>query len=187
MAPPAGTKWFHITPPVRVQAVQLTEDADWEAIARWCGGELVNHEVGDSGERETVLYLNKHDDKVDRCAAWENSWIIKGVTGHFFTREHDEFIANYQPVDSEDQDRVKRRGQASVVPMRLVRKPEYQYALGSNATIIPVLLDDTILYLLNRFIDAETDAVFFVPAYDDGTVHFFRIERVTIPTGGEQP
>lgn len=94
--------WFRLKYPAVIQAVQLTGDADWEQIARWCGGELVNHPVGDSGEYETVLYLNKHDDRVDRCAAWENCWIIQGITGHFFTREHDEFVAIYEPATRSD-------------------------------------------------------------------------------------
>lgn len=73
-------RWFRLKDPAVIQAVQLTEDADWEEIARWCGGELANLSVGDSGEYETVLYLNKHDDRVDRCTAWENCWIVRGAT-----------------------------------------------------------------------------------------------------------
>ena len=28
-----------------VEAVQLTADADWEAIAKWCGGSLVRWQL----------------------------------------------------------------------------------------------------------------------------------------------
>lgn len=31
--------------PLQVEAVQLTVDADWEAIAQWCGGKVVNFAV----------------------------------------------------------------------------------------------------------------------------------------------
>jgi hypothetical protein len=39
------------------QALCLTEDADWETIAKKLGGRLDNREIGDSGEYETLLIV----------------------------------------------------------------------------------------------------------------------------------
>jgi hypothetical protein len=39
------------------EALCLTEDADWETIAKKLGGRLDNREIGDSGEYETLLVV----------------------------------------------------------------------------------------------------------------------------------
>jgi hypothetical protein len=39
------------------EALCLTEDADWETIAKKLGGRLDNREIGDSGEYETLLIV----------------------------------------------------------------------------------------------------------------------------------
>ncbi len=69
---------FHMRndPAYTVEAVHLTDDADWEQIAVWCGGRLVNHEIGDSGEYHTVLYLGKTD-------AVEGDWVVRQTAGWF--------------------------------------------------------------------------------------------------------
>jgi hypothetical protein len=58
----------------------LCEDEEWETVAEWCGGRLVNHEVGDSGEFETELVIprpgrpalsGRLDDLIVRLASGE--------------------------------------------------------------------------------------------------------------------
>lgn len=39
------------------EAICITEDADWETIARKLGGRLASREIGDSGEYETLLIV----------------------------------------------------------------------------------------------------------------------------------
>jgi hypothetical protein len=60
--------------PVRVQAVQLTEAADWEAIAAWCGGRLLHH-TDITDEKETVLVVPTLHGEV---RAYEGQWVCKG-------------------------------------------------------------------------------------------------------------
>jgi hypothetical protein len=87
--------------PVVVEARQLTDDPavsdpGWEAIADWCGGKLHNHELGDSGEYETVLVIHTLEGDM---TAYENDWIVKGVAGEFYPCRDDVFQATYEPAD----------------------------------------------------------------------------------------
>lgn len=84
-------QWFYVNPPARVQAVRLTDNADWEAIAEWCGGELINYAVGDSGEYETKLIVPGPE------FAEHGNWVLRGTTGHFFVCDNSAFAAAYSP------------------------------------------------------------------------------------------
>jgi hypothetical protein len=44
-------------PGPEAEALCLTDDADWEAIAKKLGGRLVNRALGDTGEYETLLVV----------------------------------------------------------------------------------------------------------------------------------
>lgn len=89
----AGVRRFRVRSP-DVRAVQLTGDADWEAIADWCGGQLVDREQGDSGEYETVLLIPSqsgmplHDGRI-------GDWVVLGVTGLFFACSSERFTSDY--------------------------------------------------------------------------------------------
>ena len=85
--------------PVVVEAVQLTDDADWEAIADWCGGCLENHELGDSGEYETMLSISTLEGIM---LGLLSDWIIKGVKGEFYPCKADIFEATYEPVAGQE-------------------------------------------------------------------------------------
>jgi hypothetical protein len=67
--------------PNQASAVQLTDDADWEAIAEWCGADLCNRAVADSGEYETHMVL------VGGPSADEGDWIIKTADGFLVARD----------------------------------------------------------------------------------------------------
>lgn len=58
-----------------VRAVQLTEDADWEAIAAWCGGRLINHR-GPDDEYTTELRLEPSG-----LGAFQGDWIVRNGYG----------------------------------------------------------------------------------------------------------
>lgn len=59
-------------------AQQLTDDADWEAIAAWCGGKLINHR-DPSDEYFTEL-------RIDTGGGWYwsaylDDWVIRTADG----------------------------------------------------------------------------------------------------------
>lgn len=83
--------------PVEVEAVQLTEDADWEIITKWCGGYLINVEQGFSGEYETELRVSTLEGVM---RARLGDWIIRGVRGEFYPCKPDIFKLTYEPVAS---------------------------------------------------------------------------------------
>jgi hypothetical protein len=69
-----------------VEAIQLVDDPavsdpGWEAIAEWCGGDLCNREIADSGEYETRLVLTGGP------SAGEGDWIIKTEDGFIVARD----------------------------------------------------------------------------------------------------
>jgi len=71
-----------------VHAVQLTEDADWPAIATWCGGEIEN-----IGSDQVIRDIGPAG-----ISAYEGWWIIGGVTGQFFAVDEDDFAELYAPA-----------------------------------------------------------------------------------------
>ena len=90
-----GVGTYTTTSPVLVHAVRLTEDADWDAIATWCGGE---HHVERDISDEYVSYLMvPGPDDTGPAIASHGDWIIRGVTGLFFVKLPDEFAATYTP------------------------------------------------------------------------------------------
>ena len=90
---PEGVRWY--TRQLRpVEAVQLTEDADWEAIAAWCGGRLVNHTGAPGAEPVTFLELPTRGE-------WDadlGNWVVKRGKGFFTSEEDEDFRAEYQPA-----------------------------------------------------------------------------------------
>jgi hypothetical protein len=83
---------YAIKPKPLVRAAQLTEDADWEAIAAWCGGRI---RTFPTGGRELTL-PNDNDDS-GGWPAGQGDWIIRGITGRFFWRDAEAFGAYYAP------------------------------------------------------------------------------------------
>jgi hypothetical protein len=57
-----------------VAAVQLTDEADWEEIAKWCGGELRNHTWAPGSDPETWLHLP------DGNQGTVDDWVIRHDT-----------------------------------------------------------------------------------------------------------
>lgn len=82
--PPGVTLW---RPRVAVEAVQLTADADWDAIAEWCGG---THHLG-------TMY-------VDGAEAREGDWIVRHIRmsgcPEFRVYAAKPFAATYDPAAS---------------------------------------------------------------------------------------
>lgn len=79
----------HRDPAVQVEAVQLTEDADWDTVAVWSGGSLANHEIGDSGEYATTLRISGEG------TASEGDWIVRYPSGMVLIWMPDEFACLY--------------------------------------------------------------------------------------------
>lgn len=68
------------------EAVQLTTDADWRAIADWCGGELVEREYGVDGTTETTDYVTstvlEFGDKFGcHASGWKGDWLCRTDAG----------------------------------------------------------------------------------------------------------
>jgi len=57
-------------------AVNLSDDSDWDAVARWCGGTVSNTE-GPDGETVSHVSIPGAGD------AWNGSWIVQDLTGTF--------------------------------------------------------------------------------------------------------
>jgi hypothetical protein len=71
----------YVTKPAEVEAVQLTEDADWEVIAEWCGGRVENRSTAPGMDLETVLVIRTD---TGRAVATEGYWVIRGTEGEFY-------------------------------------------------------------------------------------------------------
>jgi hypothetical protein len=71
----------YVTKPAEVEAVQLTEDADWEAIAEWCGGRVENRSTAPGMEPETVLVIPTD---TGEATATEGYWVICGTQGEYY-------------------------------------------------------------------------------------------------------
>lgn len=83
---------FYRKKPVTIEAHQLTDDADWDEIATWCGGELVNHQdPSDEYTTTLVIHTLEGDMRAD-----EDDWIIKGVQGEFYPCKPEIFDATYE-------------------------------------------------------------------------------------------
>jgi hypothetical protein len=63
----------------------LAEDNDWETVAEWCGGHLVNHAQGDSGEFETELVIPREGRKP--LSAWLGDYVVRLSDGSFVVYE----------------------------------------------------------------------------------------------------
>lgn len=82
--------------PVVIDAVQLTDDTDWEAVADWCAGTLRNFQDTLGGEPETLLTINTLEgDMVARL----DDWIIRGVQGEFYPVRGSIFTETYEPAE----------------------------------------------------------------------------------------
>lgn len=81
--------------PVEIEAMQLTEDSDWEAIAAWCGGRLQNRAVVPGTDPNTVLLIDTLEGTME---GWDGDWIIRGVQGEFYPCKPDIFESTYEEV-----------------------------------------------------------------------------------------
>lgn len=79
---PAGT--VHPVPGVR--AVQLTDDADWEAIAAWCGG-TVEQRRDATDEYYGWLEIPRADG-YPPMEAFEGDWVVRDDTSTWVLTEH---------------------------------------------------------------------------------------------------
>jgi hypothetical protein len=79
------------TKPVEIEARQLTDDADWAAIATWCGTRPRPHTPGDLKDQLPV--------STPAGVAWASigDWIVK-KSDEFEVVKRDEFEATYEPV-----------------------------------------------------------------------------------------
>jgi len=58
-------------------AVQLNDEADWEAIAKWCGGT-----ISEQGAPDGETYFTLHVPSASQDA-WNGAWIVRDLTGAF--------------------------------------------------------------------------------------------------------
>lgn len=80
--------------PVTIEAVQLTDDADWEAIATWCGGRVAAYRDA-SDEYYTPLVIPTLEGEMH---ADVGDWIIRGIQGEHYPCKPDIFAATYEPA-----------------------------------------------------------------------------------------
>jgi hypothetical protein len=89
--------------PAEVEAVQLTKDAHWPEVARWCGGEIntairvVDSDGGRAGSMYRYIRVLTSGGGWDN--AYEGDWIIHGVGSDFYPCKPDVFAATYEVVD----------------------------------------------------------------------------------------
>lgn len=76
--------------PLQVEAVQLTADADWEAIAQWCGGEIQVVRAGHCGSDPERC--GKGDDAFRRIEFTE-----RGPGSPYDSAATDMWIVKYEP------------------------------------------------------------------------------------------
>jgi hypothetical protein len=79
--------------PVEIEARQLADDADWPAIAAWCGATPHAHALGDLKDQLAIPTLEG--------VIWASvgDWIIRGIKGEFYPCRADIFAATYEPAD----------------------------------------------------------------------------------------
>lgn len=87
-------------PSVHVEAVQLTDDADWAAIAAWCGGKLRRFEWADSGEYGTTLRIPGTPHPPGFVVACEDDWVVKTLDDldMVLVWQPAEFAVRYSPL-----------------------------------------------------------------------------------------
>jgi len=81
----------HWRPKGVIEAVHLTEDLDWDAVAAWCGGDHGLQALGDSGEFDGRITV---DGLAGAEHAYEGDWIVKH-TGGFRVWEDGPFRSAY--------------------------------------------------------------------------------------------
>jgi hypothetical protein len=79
--------------PVVIEARQLIEGQDNDALAAWCGAD-------DWGYEWEKLFM-AIDTLEGVMTAHEGDWIIKGVQGEFYPCRNDIFEATYEPADGD--------------------------------------------------------------------------------------
>lgn len=79
VAPPGVTRW---RPRMTVEAVQLTSDADWEAIARWCSGKLGKEGTRDDPMPAIRVWTGTGYGGRGFVWATAGNWIVKGFPAH---------------------------------------------------------------------------------------------------------
>lgn len=138
----------------QVEAVQLVDDddCDWEAIAAWCGGSLVNHEVADSGEYETRLILG--DNHHGRRTGFAGEWVVTDGGGFFWLLLEDTFAETYEAGEAPPgtlQERIDGLAGAlakatGIIAERDRRIADYENAISWNTscTSCAAVLDSSI-------------------------------------------
>jgi hypothetical protein len=97
-AVPGVTRWRRkLAEPFEVEAVELVEDLDWEALARWCGGRIETYACGDSGEYESHMVVPAERGEV---SAFEGDFLVRRPDGKFEVRDFDRgwFAATFEPA-----------------------------------------------------------------------------------------
>jgi hypothetical protein len=68
-----------------IEAVQLTEDSDWDAIADWCKGRYVREECDDTLFSSYIQFTGYDEDEY---VATEGDWIFKGEGYIVYNRKY---------------------------------------------------------------------------------------------------
>jgi hypothetical protein len=85
--------------PTTVEAAQIDRDnpADLEAIANWCGGDIVRPSVL-LGRENVILFVPDLDDDLVGSYAESGDWIVRTPTGAYDVFAPEAFHATYAPV-----------------------------------------------------------------------------------------
>lgn len=80
---------------LQVEAVQLTADADWEAIAEWCGGSRTVRWANklDGGKQAYDLIVFRQNGVTEMAA--QGDWIVKDQQGFYVV---DELDGDFEPI-----------------------------------------------------------------------------------------
>jgi hypothetical protein len=83
--------------PAPVEAVQLSEDCDWESIATWCGGSI-HHYVMEPGDR-SKWWIWFNDPPRGESVAHVGRWIVKSDNG-LRVMDDEAFQSEFEPTMS---------------------------------------------------------------------------------------
>lgn len=92
-----GSPRFYQQRPSTIEAVQLTDAADWPAIACWCGGRVVDVVAASGFEGYRAIEFPTGSPGVFSRARMTD-WIVFGANGLFYRLGDEDFAEAYEPA-----------------------------------------------------------------------------------------
>ncbi|MFB7890322.1 hypothetical protein ACFCZ3_19950 [Cellulosimicrobium cellulans] len=134
-------------------AVALGDHSDWEQIAAWCGGKIVN-EQDPSGEYASLIEIPGVG------AAGEDSWIVQRLDGTFAIR------ATVVGPDGDTLDRVRAETRDGLLArLRFLVDARAEYTHDPTDPTDPIATEVNAGSLLLAILSGENDATGWLPSW----------------------